>query len=90
VLLERVAYAVDGSDSRIAAFKAAVRSYRNSEMSANDLLDTFWSVFDRKMREMEDAVERLADLIDVAGKKADLLSAWRDFSIEVRLSSARY
>lgn len=53
-------------------------------MSADDLVDQLWNVFDERVDVASSIITSLADLLDDAEKRSHLLSALRDRRIEVR------
>lgn len=55
-------------------------------MSAEDLVDTLWNIFDRKPEVAAGIVTAVADLFEDADKRRNLLSAWQDLRVEVRSS----
>jgi E3 ubiquitin-protein ligase ZNF598 len=61
----------------------SVRTYRNSEMSAADLIDTLWQILDRRVDATGSVAKGLADLMESDDKRREILSAWHDFRIEV-------
>lgn len=63
-----------------------LRSYRNSESSARDLVSSIWNILDQKLDTSATLVNMIVDLLDEEDKKEDLLTAWDSFKIEVCLS----
>ncbi|GAA5921847.1 hypothetical protein JCM1841_005564 [Sporobolomyces salmonicolor] len=81
-LLRRVQEIVGGNEGRVAAFRFAVRSYRANEMSASDLVDQLFNIFDQRNDEAGSIITSLADLFEDAEKRRAVLAAWRDLRIE--------
>lgn len=52
-------------------------------MSAEDLVDTLWNIFDRKPEVASGIITSVADLLEDADKRRNLLSAWQDLRVEV-------
>ncbi|GAA5935594.1 E3 ubiquitin-protein ligase HEL2 [Sporobolomyces koalae] len=77
-LMKRVHEAVGGNEGRIAAFRFAVRSYRSNEMSATDLVDQLFNIFEQRVEESGTLIRGVADLFENAEKRRDVLNAWRD------------
>jgi hypothetical protein len=67
----------------VAAFKAATRGYRASEISSRDLLLTIFSVLSHDLEHTASIVNGFVDLLDEEDKKRDLLSSWQGFRTEV-------
>lgn len=83
--LQRVTAILKGSDSKVASFRSAVRTYRASEMSAKDLVHTIHSIVGH-LDESAVVVNGLVDLLEEEEKRTDVLSAWNGFRIEVSVS----
>lgn len=60
-----------------------MRTFRGGECSAEDLLSTLWSLFDRRLDALENVVFELADLLDLPDKSQTLLTAWENFHVAV-------
>lgn len=66
------------------AVELSLRSYRNSESAARDLISSIWNVLDQNLDASATIVSMIVDLLDEEDKKKDLLSAWNGFKLEVR------
>ncbi|GAA6025087.1 hypothetical protein JCM11491_004775 [Sporobolomyces phaffii] len=77
-LMQRVQDAVGGNEGRISAFRFAVRSYRGNEMSATDLVDQLFNIFDQRIDEAGSLIRGVAELFDESDKRQAVLSAWTD------------
>ncbi|KAH9446940.1 hypothetical protein MJO28_016051 [Puccinia striiformis f. sp. tritici] len=83
VLLQRVSEAVNGAESKITTFKAAVRTYRNNEMGGADFLDTICNIFQHKSEVIGPILSNLLDLLDIEdARKGELLEKWLDLKLE--------
>lgn len=60
-----------------------VRSYRGSEMSAGDLVDNLWNLFDRDTGVTGSVVSSVADLFEEGDKRGNIIRAWQDLRVEV-------
>ncbi|PWN28329.1 hypothetical protein BDZ90DRAFT_270655 [Jaminaea rosea] len=84
--LARVTSIMGGSDAKVQNFRNAVRIFRAGEMSANDLVDTIHSlVGDSSATPLDGAatvVNGLVDLLEDAGKRNDVLTAWNKLRVE--------
>ncbi|SGY39721.1 BQ5605_C003g02268 [Microbotryum silenes-dioicae] len=81
-VMRLVADAVAGSEAKVTSFKLAIRAFRANEVSADDLVDQLWNVFDQDADKAEPIVKGVAGLMEDADKKAALHAAWRDRRIE--------
>ncbi|GAA5912473.1 E3 ubiquitin-protein ligase HEL2 [Sporobolomyces salmoneus] len=77
-LMKRVQDAVGGNEGRIAAFRFAVRSYRGNEMSAVDLVDQLFNIFDQRVDEAGSLIRGVAELFEELDKRQAVLQAWND------------
>lgn len=79
--MDKVSTALHSSEPRIAAFRSSVRTFRNGEASARDLISTIHTL----IGEMDDCaplVNGLIHLLEDADKKRDLLDAWNQYRID--------
>lgn len=60
-------------------FRNKVSQYRLSKISANDLIESFFSLFDASSPEIGKLVKELAHLYEDENKRTALLSAWNDW-----------
>ncbi|BGP21047.1 hypothetical protein JCM10213_007564 [Rhodosporidiobolus nylandii] len=81
-LMRRVGEAVRGNEAKVAGFKIAVRSYRSGELSAGDLVDQLFNVFEQNIDVSTEIFNSLADLFEDASKRTAINNAWRDLRIE--------
>ncbi len=65
--------------SKLSSFRSSVSSYRTSCLSAAQLLDAFFSLFDVPSAELGKLIKELAELYEIDGKREDLLKAWNDW-----------
>ncbi|KAM0747431.1 hypothetical protein T439DRAFT_329161 [Meredithblackwellia eburnea MCA 4105] len=75
-LLRRVQDEVS-SENKVISFKAVVRGYHNSELSAPDLVDTLWNMLGNRVESAGPIITGLADLVE-GEKSTQLLAAWQD------------
>ncbi|SCV67234.1 BQ2448_5880 [Microbotryum intermedium] len=81
-VMRLVADAVAGSEAKVTSFKLAIHAFRANEVSADDLVDQLWNVFDQDADKAEPIVKGVAGLMEDADKRAALHAAWRDRRIE--------
>lgn len=64
---------------RITSFRNSVSSYRASTLSASQLIDTFFTLFDVSASDLGKLIKELADIYEDESKRANLLKAWSDW-----------
>ncbi|KAN0062935.1 hypothetical protein ACQY0O_004756 [Thecaphora frezii] len=79
--LDKVRAILKGSEARVTSFRSSVRTYRNGEMPAKDLIDNIHALVG-DLDDCVNVVNGLADLLDDDDKKRHLLAAWNNFRIE--------
>jgi hypothetical protein len=67
------------SEIKLQEFRAAVSAYRNSKVSAAQLIEGFFALFDANSKEMGTLIKELADIFEMPGKREALLKAWNDW-----------
>lgn len=65
--------------SKLSTFRSVVSSYRTSQLSASQLLNAFFSLFDCLPNELGKLIKELAELYEIDGKREALLKAWNDW-----------
>ena len=78
-LVDRAAKLLDNSTSKINQFRKQISSYRSSSISAADLIDGFFSLFDCPSSDLGILVRELADLYENEDKRKNLLEAWNNW-----------
>ncbi|WWC90552.1 uncharacterized protein L201_005488 [Kwoniella dendrophila CBS 6074] len=84
-LLSRVAMLVQDSQNKLSSFRSAVRSYKNNESTAKDMVDTIFHVFDRDLDTTTGIVREISTLFSGDGdgeKERNVLEALNAFRIE--------
>ncbi|KAG7570946.1 hypothetical protein FFLO_01144 [Filobasidium floriforme] len=82
-LLERVATMVEYSETKLSSFRHAIRSYKNNEAPARDLVDTVYSVLNRDSEDTFRVVRRVADTMRGDDDKVrGILTALNAFKID--------
>ena len=64
---------------KVAEFRNRVSSYRTSAITASELIDSFFALFDCSSAELGTLLKELADLYENESKRTDLLKAWNDW-----------
>ncbi|CAZ83632.1 unnamed protein product [Tuber melanosporum] len=78
-VIERANTMLRYNQSKFDSFKGHVSSYRQDKISAGELVELFWSLFDVKAPDLGKLIKELADLYDDEGKKQGLLKAWNNW-----------
>ncbi|CAG5175275.1 uncharacterized protein ALTATR162_LOCUS8034 [Alternaria atra] len=76
---ERATNMLRNSEIKLQEFRAAVSAYRNSKVSAAQLIEGFFALFDANSKEMGKLIKELADIFEMPGKREGLLKAWNDW-----------
>lgn len=76
---ERAANMLGHSDVKLQEFRAAVSAYRNSKVSAPQLIEGFFALFDADSKEIGKLIKELADIFEITAKQEGLLKAWNDW-----------
>lgn len=76
---DRASAMLKNDQSKLTTFRATVSSYRTSQLTASQLLDAFFTLFDVPSSELGKLVRELADIYEVDSKREDLLRAWNDW-----------
>jgi E3 ubiquitin-protein ligase ZNF598 len=64
---------------KLSQFRTNVSSYRSGTLTASDLLDAFFSLFDCAPKDLGILIRELADLYENEARKTALLSAWNSW-----------
>jgi hypothetical protein len=64
---------------KLAEFKAQISAYRTSKLTATQLIDSFFSLFDTSPAELGKLVKELAEIFEISAKRDDLLRSWSDW-----------
>ncbi|KAI4094820.1 MAG: hypothetical protein L6R37_007164 [Teloschistes peruensis] len=78
-VMERASTLLKKDPSKTAAFRAAVSAYRSSALSASQLIDNFFSLFDVGASDLGKLIKELAEIYENETKRNDLLKAWNDW-----------
>lgn len=78
-VIERASNLLHNNQPKLAEFRTLISSLRNSSISASDLIDGFFSLFDCTNAELGILIKELAELFELPSKRDDLLRAWNDW-----------
>ncbi|PWY94950.1 hypothetical protein BO94DRAFT_562671 [Aspergillus sclerotioniger CBS 115572] len=78
-VVERASNLLGNDQHKLKEFRTRVSSYRTSSISATELIDAFFSLFDTSSSELGKLVKELADIYEDEGKRTALLKSWNDW-----------
>lgn len=78
-VMDRASSMLHNDATKVADFRARVSSYRNSTVTAAQLIDTFLTLFDVPSADLGKLIKELADIYENEAKRASLLKAWNDW-----------
>jgi hypothetical protein len=77
--MERASSLLRSDPRKISDFRVKVSSYRTSAITATDLIDSFFSLFDTSSSELGKLIKELADIYEDESTRTSLLKAWNDW-----------
>jgi len=78
-VMDRASSMLMNDQSKLSDFRSSVSSYRTSALSASQLIDTFFSLFDVSAADLGKLIKELADIYENEAKRNVLLKAWNDW-----------
>ena len=78
-VIERASNLLRNDQAKLREFRAKVSSFRTSSITATELIDGFFSLFDTSSTELGKLVKELADIYEDEAKRTSLLQAWNDW-----------
>ncbi|KAI4173719.1 MAG: hypothetical protein LQ348_006491 [Seirophora lacunosa] len=78
-VMDRASTLLKNDSAKISSFRTAVSSYRTSTLSASQLIDNFFSLFDVSASDLGKLIKELADIYENEAKRNELLKAWNDW-----------
>ena len=78
-VMDRASSMLKNDQTKLSDFRSNVSSYRTSALSASQLIDTFFSLFDVSAADLGKLIKELADIYENEAKRNDLLKAWNDW-----------
>ena len=76
---DRAGVLLKNDPTKLTSFRNAVSSYRKSAMTATQMIDTMFSLFDAPTSDTGKLIKELADIYEDDTKRNDLLKAWNDW-----------
>lgn len=78
-VIERASNLLRNDPAKLAEFRTKVSLYRSSTVSATELIDGFFSLFDTSSSELGKLIKELAEIYENEPKRKSLLEAWNDW-----------
>lgn len=78
-VLERASNLLRNDATKLAEFRNRVSGYRTSSITATELIDAFFSLFDTSSSELGKLIKELAEIYEDNSKRTGLLQAWNDW-----------
>ncbi|KAL8928225.1 MAG: hypothetical protein Q9208_001935 [Pyrenodesmia sp. 3 TL-2023] len=78
-VMDRASTLLNHDPSKLSSFRAAVSSYRTSNLTAPQLIDTFFALFSVPATDLGTLIKELADIYENDTKRSALLKAWNDW-----------
>lgn len=78
-VLERASNLLRNDETKLGEFRNKVSNYSTSLISATELIDAFFSLFDTTSSELGKLIKELADIYEDESKRKTLLQAWNDW-----------
>lgn len=80
-VIERAFTLLRHNENKLGTFKTDISRYRRGQLTASDLVDQFWALFDAKASELGVLIRELAELFEDEHKRRELLKAWNDWKV---------
>lgn len=78
-VIERASNFLGHEPQKINTFRTQVSRYQNSVLTATNLIDAFFTLFDTSSTELGTLIKELAELYESENKRNNLLKAWNDW-----------
>lgn len=78
-VMDRASTMLKHDQTKVSDFRSSVSSYRTSTITAPQLIDSFFSLFDVPSADLGKLIKELADIYENEAKRNGLLKAWNDW-----------
>ena len=78
-VMDRASTMLQHDQTKISDFRSGVSSYRTSTITASQLIDSFFSLFDVTSADLGKLIKELAEIYENEAKRNGLLKAWNDW-----------
>ncbi|KAM0690688.1 hypothetical protein Q7P36_009457 [Cladosporium allicinum] len=76
---ERAANLLQNDQTKLTEFRQRISAFRNGTLSAPNLIETFFALFDTTSNELGKLIKEIAEIFEIPGKRDALLKAWSDW-----------
>lgn len=76
---ERATNMLRHNPAKLEEFRNQVSAYRTSKVSATQLIEAFFALFDADSKETGKLIKELADIFEISAKREGLLKSWNDW-----------
>lgn len=76
---ERASILLHNDTAKMSEFRERVSAFRRDLLSAGELIDAFFALFDTSSEELGKLVKELAEIFEIPAKRDNLLRAWGDW-----------
>ncbi|KAF2134046.1 hypothetical protein P153DRAFT_392666 [Dothidotthia symphoricarpi CBS 119687] len=76
---ERASNMLRNDQTKLQEFRSQISAYRTSKVSATQLIEGFFALFDNNAKELGKLVKELAEIFEIDAKRQGLLKAWSDW-----------
>ncbi|KAF9884638.1 hypothetical protein FE257_001391 [Aspergillus nanangensis] len=78
-VIERASNLLGNDQNKLREFRTRVSNYRSGAISATELIDAFFSLFDTSSSELGKLIKELAEIYEDDSKRNSLLKSWNDW-----------
>jgi hypothetical protein len=78
-IIDRASQLLRNDQTKLSAFRSNISSYTHSSITATELIESFFSLFDTSSAELGKLVKELVDIFEISTKRDGLLRAWNDW-----------
>jgi hypothetical protein len=76
---ERATNMLRNDELKVQEFRNSISAFRNSTMTATQLIEGFFALFDTNAKELGKLIKELAEIFEIPAKREGLLKAWNDW-----------
>ncbi|KAF3926310.1 hypothetical protein AA313_de0200642 [Arthrobotrys entomopaga] len=78
-VLTRATRLLNNDSSKLEKFKKYISNYNSEQLTAKDLIEAFWVLFDVKATDLATLLRELSELFEKEDKRRALLEAWNEW-----------
>lgn len=78
-VIDRASQLLKNNQQKLTVFRTKISAYTKSTITAADLIESFFALFDASSAELGKLVKELADIFEIQSKREGLLKAWNDW-----------